>query len=241
MALAFQAAAFRTVEQSDVNPVCKGAILSSLASLALGTAAGQYLDTQNLMGEDNYWQIVRAKSTPFYGTALYVGALLGRPQPNQAHSWSATLDVAEALHQLGALFGEMIQIHDDLMDTFQIPASPDWTQGRLSLPILYAKTADHADRDLFLDLLPRVDEPQLLQQAQEILIRCGAVSYCAYQLVQRHRLAYRMLEDIDLVDREPMISLWRGQLQPLIRLLSENRHALSGQVDIPAELLEFLK
>ena len=241
MALAFQAAAIRVIEQADVSLARRNAVLSSLASLALGTAAGQYIDTQHLEGEESYWRIVRAKSTPFYGAALYVGAMLGAGDSEESDdTFASALEAANDLYKLGALFGEMIQIHDDLVDTFQIPASPDWTQGRLSLPILYARTADHEERERFLELLAQVNDTEALQEAQSILIRSGAVSYCAYQLVRRHRLARTLLQELSLADLEPMMNLWKAQLQPLIRLLSDDRHNLSGQVEVPVDLVELL-
>jgi len=90
-----------------------------------------------------------------------VGALLG----NASHQ------VAVSLRGLGILIGEIVQISDDLSDAFQTPASPDWTQGRPSLPILYASTADHPDRARFMDLLLQGDDPQALREAQQILVK----------------------------------------------------------------------
>ena len=104
---------------------------------------------QNLEGEENYWRVVRAKSTPFYGAALQIGALLGGASPA----------VATGLRDLGVLIGEIIQIHDDLLDAFQTPANPDWEQGRNNLPVLYARTADHPDRVRFVGLLPHIADP----------------------------------------------------------------------------------
>ena len=102
-----------------------------LAQAALGTAFGQDLDVQNLRGEANYWRVVGAKSTPFYGAALQLGAVLG----------GASLDTGKALYDFGVSLGEMIQVFDDLMDAFQSPANPDWSEGRNNLAILYATTA----------------------------------------------------------------------------------------------------
>ena len=101
------------------------AVTASLAHLALATALGQHLDVQHLEGEANYWKVVRAKSTPFYGAALHVGALLG----------NATPEVAEGMRDLGVLLGEIIQIHDDLLDAFHTPANPDWTGGQPKDPL----------------------------------------------------------------------------------------------------------
>jgi geranylgeranyl pyrophosphate synthase len=182
LALAFQAAAYRVVEQAIADAERRAAVIASLALLALGTAQGQHWDVQNLEGEANYWKVVRAKTTPLYSAALHIGALLG----------NATGAVATGLRDFGVLFGELIQIRDDLFDAFQTPANPDWTLGRNSMFTLYARTAEHPDSARFVDLLPRIDDPQALREAQQILIRCGAVSHCVYHLFKRHREARQL-------------------------------------------------
>ena len=53
-----------------------------------------------------------------------------------------------------------------------------------NLPILYAMTADHPLREMFLDLSARSDDPEALAEAQKILIRSGAVSYCAFKMIE---------------------------------------------------------
>lgn len=221
LALAFQATAFCIIGQALENADQIATVSASLARLALATALGQNWDAKNLVGEENYWKVVRAKSTPFYGAALHVGALLGE----------ANIEVSEGLRVLGNLIGEVIQIHDDLLDAFQTPANPDWKQGRNNLPILYASTADHPDHESFLDLLPQIDESMALQKAQRILISSGAVSYCAYHLAKRHQQARRSLDDLSLADPTPMMDLLLRQTQPLVRLFE------SCGVEVPPELL----
>ena len=224
LAFAFQAAAFRVVEQAAVSAERRAAVVGSLARLALSTALGQHLDAQNPEGEENYWKVVRAKSTPFYGAALHVGALLG----------NASSQVAGGLRDVGTLVGEIIQIHDDLLDALQAPATPDWIQGRPNLPILYARTADRPGRARFLDLLPLIDDPQALREAQQTLITCGAVSYCAYHLLKRHQEARQLLENLPLADSDPMMALLARQVQPLTKLLR------TCGTEVPAELVELL-
>jgi len=209
LALAFQAAAFRLVEQAPVSVERRSAVTASLAWLALTTALGQHWDAQNLDGEANYWKVVQAKSTPFYAAALHVGALLGGADPS----------TAEGLRDFGALIGEGIQIQDDLLDAFQTPANPDWRQGRNNLLLLYAHQARHPARSRFLELLPRIDDPQALQEAQQILIRCGAVSYGAYLLLQRYQTARDRLSQLSLADPAPLLELLTRQTEPLAKLL----------------------
>jgi geranylgeranyl pyrophosphate synthase len=76
MAWAFQAAAFRLVEEMPVKAERRVAVNASLAQMALTSAFGQDLDAQNLSGEENYWRVVQTKSSPFFGASLRIGALL---------------------------------------------------------------------------------------------------------------------------------------------------------------------
>ncbi len=220
LALALQALACRIIEHGVENLERRSAVIESLNRLALDTAFGQQLDVQNLEGEENYWQLVKAKSTPFYASAFEVGALLGGASPQQA----------EGLRDFGTLVGEIIQIQDDLIDSFETPANPDWKQGRYNLPILYALTANHPARSRLLELRPRTDDPEALREAQQILISSGAVSYCAYHLVKRHQRIRQLLSDLSLPDPTPLIELVEGQKEPLIQLLK------TSGASIPLEL-----
>ncbi len=211
LALAFQAAALRLIGQGAASPEAKAAAGAALSAVALATAFGQDLDVQNLRGEEDYWRVVRAKSTPFYGGALQVGALLG----------GAGLPVAQGLYDFGVVLGEMIQIFDDLVDAFEAPANPDWGEGRNNLAILYARTADHDKRAEFLQVAPGADDPRVLQDAQQLLISSGAVSYCVYQQLQRFRTGRAILDRLDLADPAPMSELLRNQVDPLTRWLQD--------------------
>ena len=220
LALGFQAVAFRLVEQMPADPDRRAGITRSLAWLAFTTALGQHWDVQNLADEESYWKVVRAKSTPFYGAALHVGALLG----------GAEQEVAAGLRDFGVLMGEIVQICDDLTDAFETPANPDWRQGRNNLAILYARTADHADRARFIELSSQIDDPQALRAAQQILIRCGSVSYCVYHILRRHQRGRQLLDALPLADRSPMMELLSSQRLALVRLVK------ASGAEIPLDL-----
>jgi len=222
LGLGLLAAAFALIERSEAEMATKTAVTASLAQMALGGAAGQELDVQNRPGEENYWKVVRAKGSPFYASSLEIGALVG----------GAEAALARGLYDLGVTFGEMVQVYDDLEDAFKTPANPDWRRGYNNLPILYALTADHPRRERFARLLPRVDDPQVLDEAQRILINCGAVSYCIYHLVQRYQTSQRLLQQLPLADPTPMIELLEAQVAPLREWL----HTMG--VEIPPELVE---
>ena len=208
LALAFQAAGMDALIKSPAGSSARLAALDSLNRMMLTTAHGQELDVQNPADEASYWRVVETKSAPFYGCALRLGALLAEPGE----------EAAKNLEHLGQIYGEMIQIHDDLNDTMAVPANPDWLQKRKPLPILFALTVEHPQRARFLELYYNVSEENTLQEAQEILIRCGAVSYCVDQLLHRYRKAQDIMEDSSLANKEAVSSLLEAVIEPVYRL-----------------------
>jgi geranylgeranyl pyrophosphate synthase len=211
MSCAFQAAALQAVSQCVQDPSLRLVALSSFNEMYLSTAFGQFLDVKTPADEDAYWQTTQAKSSPFFGVALQVGALAG----------GAALETAEQLKTIGGLYGEMIQIHDDLHDTMEIPANPDWIQGRSPLPIIFAQVVEHPDQARFMELYRNISDDGALQEAQEILIRCGGISYCVDQLIRRHKKAQRILNATPLVQREVVASLLDEVIAPIQKLLEQ--------------------
>ena len=209
MACAFQAAALQSIARCAQEPSARLVALTSFNEMFLSTAFGQFLDVQAPADEAAYWRTTQTKSSPFFGAALQVGALAG----------GGTLETAERLKKLGRLYGEMIQVHDDMHDAMETPANPDWVQGRSPLPILFASLVEHPEQARFLELNRHIAEPSALQEAQEILIRCGAISYCADQLMQKHQAAEEILNAVSLVRREAIASLLDEVIAPVKKLL----------------------
>ena len=208
---AFQAAASAAVEGCPAPANRRLAALTSLNEMMLTTSLGQYWDVQSPADEDGYWRVVQTKSSPFFGTALELGALLG----------GGSARAARQLKALGALYGEMVQIHDDLNDSMLIPANADWLQGRFSLPILFARSVPHPARARFMQLCADVNDPQALAEAQEILIGCGAVSYCVEQLLDRYASMQTVLKATPLRVRGEMQSLAQEVIAPVWKLFAE--------------------
>lgn len=207
-AVAFQAAGMEALVGSQASSPVRLEALDSLNRMMLTTTHGQELDIRNPADEASYWRVVENKSAPFYGCALHLGAIVAE----------ARKDAARNLERLGRLYGEMIQIHDDLNDTMAVPANPDWLQKRKPLPILFALTVNHPDRTKFLDLHQNISNANALQEAQEILIRCGAVSYCVDQLLRRHQSAQETLNKTSLPDRGAVDALFEGVIAPVWKL-----------------------
>ncbi len=208
LGLALQALALDVIAIADVPEPTRGPVIASLNRMALLTACGQYTDMLDVTDEAGYWALIRAKSSPFFGTAMFVGALLG----------GASLQVADGLQQLGCLHGEMVQIYDDLKDALAVPANPDWFHGRKSLPLLYAETVPHWEQAYFTEVRQSIPEPGALKEAQQILARSGAISFCIAALVERHRRAGQLLEMIDLAYRDDLVVWLQSQLDPVREL-----------------------
>lgn len=221
LALALQAASFRLLDFVPITPLQKSDICECISSLALATGYGQYLDNLNLTGEENYWRVIRAKSTPFYGRAYQIGAILG----------GASEELQHGLKDYGVLIGEIIQLEDDLNDAFQIPANADWYQERNNLLILFAREAPHASRQRFQDLLRRLPDDHVLAEAQQILIASGAVSFCAYHLIERYKEAKLLLTSIKLKNSNPLLASLEAYSDSLVHLLSR------GGLSVTKEML----
>ena len=139
MASALQAIGFEAITRSSLSVEKQLLVFNHLNQMMLQTTLGQYWDTQNPCDEESYWRVTRTKSSPFFSTSFFVGALMsGSPEP-----------VAQKLGEMGALYGEMIQVNDDLNDVLEIPANADRLQGRYPLPILFATLVPHPDQARF--------------------------------------------------------------------------------------------
>ncbi len=213
MASALQSAALAVIARSEMDSDAKLIALESLNEMFLATAMGQYWDVKSIvMDESSYWRNARAKSSPFFGTTLQMGALMG----------GASVNVAAQIKELGSLYGEMIQVHDDLNDTMAVPANPDWTEGRSPLPILFARIVDHPARARFEEIYPYAgSSPKILEEAQEILIQCGAVSYCVYQLLSRYETAMGILSSLPIERNQILEKIFGDVVQPVFKLFQE--------------------
>lgn len=209
LAGAFQSAALFAASRCAQDQSAGLLALKDFNEMFRWTAWGQFLDSQTPADETAYWQIVTTKSSPFFGAAFMAGALAG----------GGTEGIANQLNGLGRLYGEMIQIHDDMHDAMETPANPDWAQGRFPLPILFASLVEHPKRERFLMLNRHISDPDALYEAQEILIQCGAISYCVAQLIRKHQQAQKLVNGIPLVNPAPLVSLLDEVIAPVNELL----------------------
>ena len=222
LALAFQAAAHRALEDCGRDTETRAALQARLAHAALATAYGQDLDSRGVESEEDYWRVVEAKTPPLFGVAFHLGARLAGADP-------AT---AAELERLGGWIGLYIQVSDDLVDAMKVPAGADWLRPFNNLAILFALTAEHGEREEMRRLTAlAATDPAALDAAQHILLRSGALSYCALKLIELQRQARELLARLPLADPRPIERLLETQITPLDRLFR-----LVG-IETPAMLL----
>lgn len=220
LGLAFQAAGHLVLDDPGVDPSVRAELHASFARMSIGTAFGQDMDAQELRSEEEYWRTVGAKTPPLFGAAFRMGALLGGTDDG----------TAGRLEAFGGALGRFVQVSDDLSDAMETPAKADWARRSNNLPILYAMTADHPMREMFLELSARPGDPEALAEAQKILLKSGAVSYCVFKMVELSREARGILAQVPLRDPEPVERILAAHMQPLHTMLE------SAGVEEPAAL-----
>lgn len=210
MAAVLQAAGCKLLLASAASPEAKLRALDAYNQTIVATGYGQYRDVSlSTNSEEAYWQIVTAKSVPFFSFAFQIGAILS----------GASLEVDDAIAFLGTLFGEMVQIQDDLRDTMEPTISPDWQKTVPPLPILFAEQVPHPEQAAFLKLRNNIEKPGNLHKAQQILIRCGAISYGFDQLMQRYAAALTFIESYDSLQKAPLYKAFRKLVEPVQELM----------------------
>ena len=218
-AFAIQALAFQALEQMALAPESYRAVSRCLTSMCVQTAYGQQLDVANLVGEENYWRLIRAKSAPFYRASLEVGALIA----------GADAALIEGVSEFGTLLGEMVQIVDDQMDAFEQPANADWLEGRNNLLIMYALTSDNPEKERFRALRAQVADIKALTEAQLILGHCGAVSYALFLRRERLLAMWRLAQNLPLKNPQPLKDLVMMYAEEAAAMLRRTGVAISAE------------
>jgi geranylgeranyl pyrophosphate synthase len=209
LGLAFQAAGHLLLDDPGIETGVQAALHASFARMSIGTAHGQDMDSLELRSEEEYWRTVSAKTPPLFGAAFRMGALLG----------GAPEETAGRLEDFGSVLGKFVQVSDDLSDALETPARADWGRRSNNLTILYAMTADHPERERFLELSARSADPDALAEAQKLLVRSGALSYCVFKMFELSRDARKALSRAAVYDPEPVERILAAHLRPLHKML----------------------
>jgi len=77
---------------------------------------------------------------------------------------------------------------------------------------------EHPERGRFIELCKNISAGDALQEAQGILIRCGAVSYCVDVLLRKHQTAQTILDRLTLSNKGLVAALIDELIAPVCKL-----------------------
>ena len=114
-------------------------IVENLSQLGRTLAAGEILQLSNVQNPDFseqvYYDVIRMKTASLFESCAVLGSL----------SVNAPDEMVERARNFGETLGMMFQIRDDIFDYYDSreigkPTGNDMTEGKLTLPVLYALT-----------------------------------------------------------------------------------------------------
>ncbi|HUN22569.1 MAG TPA: polyprenyl synthetase family protein [Anaerolineales bacterium] len=181
--------------------------VKNLSKRLEGVCVGQMLDSMGASTEDEYWNIAYAKSANFFAIPFELGGVLANCKQNQMQICS----------KLGELYGLLVQVGDDIDDCLRPVFTPDWTYPIRSLPILFANVVNYPCRDKFVYLQKNLTETSL-QDAQDLLIGSGAVSYCIWKMEHLVLQAHELITQSDFRDKDTLFELFGHFSKPISSL-----------------------
>jgi geranylgeranyl pyrophosphate synthase len=175
---------------------------------------GQDLDLLGCHSEAGYWKVVQLKSASFFSLPFIFSSIcLELPDSEK-----------ELLKRLGECYGCLIQLFDDLEDCMRKPCSPDWYGEIRSLPILFATTVAHPERETFINLRNQIDTPGNLEKAQEILLRQHAIGFCVFKISEKLEEGHALIKQLSCPNRLKITALltrFENALADLFSLVNE--------------------
>lgn len=82
-------------------------------------------------------------------------------------------------------------------------------------------------RSRFEELRPHVcEQASALEEAQKILIECGAVSFCVHELLERYDQAQGLMSALKIERRHVLEKVFEDVSRPALRLLEEAESSL---------------
>ncbi|HUN23988.1 MAG TPA: polyprenyl synthetase family protein [Anaerolineales bacterium] len=170
---------------------------------------GQSLDLKGCETEEEYWRIAELKSANFFALPFILTGI----------GLQLSLTEQQHLAKLGMGYGFLIQLFDDLEDCMAKECKPDWFGEIRSLPILFAATVPHPDREWFVQLRSEIGSPGNLEKAQSILLTCHAIGYCAYQISEKLAECKRIIQLLTCPNRLALFGMFERFEKALANLM----------------------
>lgn len=171
-------------------------IVQHLAELGRTLAAGEILQLSNIsnqeISEDTYYQVIEKKTAVLFEACAGLGAIsVGVPDD----------DVVKA-NKFGHNIGMIFQIRDDIFDYYDSkeigkPTGNDMTEGKLTLPVIYALT--HSDSQAMLTLAKKVKAGTINADEIAVLVEFtkqnGGIEYAEQKMNEFAKEAQKYIDE----------------------------------------------
>ena len=164
-------------------------IVQELSELGRTLAAGEILQLSNIqnqqISEDVYYQVIQQKTAALFQSCAAIGAL----------SAGASEEDVKKAGEFGNNLGIMFQIRDDIFDYFDSkeigkPTGNDMTEGKLTLPVIYA--LNNTDFDSMQTLAKKVKagtiNPDEIAVLVEFTKQQGGIEYAEQKMAEFSQL-----------------------------------------------------
>ena len=174
--------AFEMITDCDIDDRVKADLVKNIAYVVRKIAEGQQMDInfeeEETVDAKEYLEMIRLKTSILFGAAAYGGAKIGGTSEEEARE----------LEMMATNVGLGFQIWDDYLDataTEEIlgkPSGSDIRQGKRTLLVIEAlNRANDIDRKRLIEILDSKNTDEEIEEAVEIMDRCGALEECHKQ------------------------------------------------------------
>jgi octaprenyl-diphosphate synthase len=171
-------------------------IIEYLAELGRTLAAGEILQLSNIqnqaISEEVYYQVIKQKTAALFEACAAIGAMSG----------GATQEEMQKARQFGQNLGIMFQIRDDIFDYFDSkeigkPTGNDMTEGKLTLPVIYALNT--TDFESMLTLAKKVKAGTVNQDEIAVLVEFtkqqGGIEYAEQKMAEFSQVCKQYIDE----------------------------------------------
>lgn len=171
-------------------------IVQQLAELGRTLAAGEILQLSNIsnqeISEDVYYQVIDKKTAVLFEACAGLGAV----------SVGVKVEEVEKAKKFGHNIGMIFQIRDDIFDYYDSkeigkPTGNDMTEGKLTLPVIYALT--HSDSQAMQTLAKKVKNGTINNDEIAVLVEFtkqnGGIEYAEQKMEEFAKEAQKYIDE----------------------------------------------
>lgn len=171
-------------------------IVQQLAELGRTLAAGEILQLSNIsnqeISEDVYYQVIDKKTAVLFEACAGLGAI----------SVGVNNEEVEKAKKFGHNIGMIFQIRDDIFDYYDSkeigkPTGNDMTEGKLTLPVIYALT--HSDSQAMQTLAKKVKNGTINNDEIAVLVEFtkqnGGIEYAEKKMEEFAKEAQKYIDE----------------------------------------------